>query len=263
MKRRRDEDDDIVEYKLYDIYLEKIDLIKYTPSINGTSREWLKRRQNMLTSSDAATALGLNPFKPSYMLLFEKCGLVSPFTGNDATQYGQLMESRAIDAYCLKTGYKHLDIGLLDIPDSRLLPKIEPAFAYDVFNGTYDFIGGTPDGIVIPRYVGDIKTLCVKMIEVKCPHKKRVKWRKVPPHYMPQIQLNMLLTRISTTDFIQYFPPEGDKPEMLNIIHVNRDDDLIMEYLSQLHTFWEEVKYWRNNDIASHPEYDKIRSDFI
>ena len=53
------------------------------------SEEWLALRGNMLTASDAATAIGKNKYETPCGLLLKKCGLGEKFTGNAATRHGE------------------------------------------------------------------------------------------------------------------------------------------------------------------------------
>jgi predicted phage-related endonuclease len=53
------------------------------------SQEWLALRGNMLTASDAATAIGKNKYETPHGLLLKKCGLGEKFTGNEATRHGE------------------------------------------------------------------------------------------------------------------------------------------------------------------------------
>ena len=45
------------------------------------SEEWLALRGNMLTASDAASAIGVNKYQTPEELLLKKCGLGEKFTG--------------------------------------------------------------------------------------------------------------------------------------------------------------------------------------
>ena len=59
------------------------------------SEEWLALRGNMLTASDAATAIGKNKYETPEGLLLKKCGLGEKFTGNAATRHGEKYEDEA------------------------------------------------------------------------------------------------------------------------------------------------------------------------
>ena len=49
------------------------------------SEEWLALRGNLLTASDAATAIGVNKYEKPEDLLLKKCGIGPRFMGNEAT----------------------------------------------------------------------------------------------------------------------------------------------------------------------------------
>ena len=52
------------------------------------SEEWLALRGNLLTASDAATAIGVNKYETPEELLLKKCGVGPRFMGNEATRHG-------------------------------------------------------------------------------------------------------------------------------------------------------------------------------
>ena len=75
------------------------------------SEEWLKLRGNMLTASDAASAIGDNPYEKPEDLILKKCGY-GTFKGNAATYHGNKYEDVARDIYCEKYGEVAHEIGL-------------------------------------------------------------------------------------------------------------------------------------------------------
>ena len=82
-------------WTLKQLMLEKIRKLierEYAPQ---KSEEWLSLRGNMLTASDAATAIGVNKYDTPEGLLLKKCGLGEKFTGNAATRHGELYEDEA------------------------------------------------------------------------------------------------------------------------------------------------------------------------
>ena len=54
---------------------EKIDKLLKIPQFEQRSPEWFAQRKDKLTSSDAATVLGINPYSKEEELLFKKCGI--------------------------------------------------------------------------------------------------------------------------------------------------------------------------------------------
>ena len=76
------------------------------------SEAWLKLRGNMLTASDAATAIGKNKYETPEGLLLKKCGLGEKFTGNAATRHGEKYEDEARIIYEQRHGEIVHEIGL-------------------------------------------------------------------------------------------------------------------------------------------------------
>ncbi len=99
----------------------------------------------MLTASDAATAIGCNPYETPDKLILKKCGLIK-FDGNAATEHGNKYENVARDLYCAKYGEVAHEIGLHPHP-------------------VYKWLGGSPDGI----------TESGKLLEIKCPMMRAIK----------------------------------------------------------------------------------------
>lgn len=136
------------------------------PQPKQRSEEWYAARYQRLTASDAATALGDNPYESRDQLILKKCGYGPKFMGNEATAHGQKWEDRVSELFCEKTGFKAYDAGLLLHP-------------------TISFLGGSPDGL-LSSTDGEKCAL----LEIKCPLYREIK-DEVPGHYIPQVQLCM------------------------------------------------------------------------
>ena len=117
--------------------MDKIDKLRSIPQHEQRSDAWFKQREGKLTSSDAGTVLGLNPYQRPHEVLFKKCGHdPKPFVGNVATLHGQKYEDEAIDKYCKLTGQDNFDFGLLAHEDVHN-------------NKDYYWLAGSPDGVSI------------------------------------------------------------------------------------------------------------------
>ena len=134
------------------------------------SEEWLRLRGNMLTASDAATALGTNPYEKPTDLILKKCGH-KKFDGNQATVHGNKYEEEARDIYCARYNEVAHEIGLKQHPE-------------------HPWLGGSPDGI----------TESGKLLEIKCPLRREIK-EEVPVYYMPQLQLLMEILNLEPSFF--------------------------------------------------------------
>jgi len=182
------------------------------------SEEWLRLREGMLTASDAATALGVNPYEKPKDLILKKCGY-KKFNGNNATVHGNKYEEEARDIYCLRYGEVAHEIGLRPHP-------------------LYSFLGGSPDGI----------TESGKLLEIKCPLRRDIK-PEVPVYYMPQLQLLMDILNLDECHFIQYKPSDitWPAPAEFVVVHVLRDRKWFEDSLPVFRDFWDKVIWHRAN----------------
>ena len=131
-------------------------------NVDQRTEEWYRRRKGLLTASDVATALEMNPYKRRSALLKEKaCPEERKNSSSVATEHGNKYEDEAIELYEEMTGRKALRFGL---------------FVSEV----YQWLGGSPDGVTTDGV----------LLEVKCPLSRAIK-DEVPPWYMPQLQVLM------------------------------------------------------------------------
>jgi len=207
------------------------------PQYEQRSDMWFKQRENKLTSSDAATVLGINPYQKPHEVLFKKCGHdPKPFVGNVATLHGQKYEDEAIEKYCKLTGQENFNFGLIS--------------HQDVYNNEdYYWLAGSPDGISINKNDPNSKPI---LLEVKCPYKRKIVSGKIPEYYYPQVQLNMFICGLDVADFIEYLPPKT-----MNIVRVYKNSEWLDKNLVILEKFWKEVEYYRINDIKTHEKFKR------
>jgi len=175
------------------------------------SEEWLALRGNMLTASDAATAIGLNPYEKPENLLAKKCGAARPWHGNEATAHGTRLEPIVRDLYDMRRGQKSHEIGLVQ-------------------HTVHKFLGGSPDGI----------TESGRLLEIKCPLSRKIT-PEVPKYYMPQIQLLLEIMDLEVCDFVQY----KASPEEFVVTEVPRDREWFAKYLPIMKAFWDRVIEFR------------------
>ena len=184
------------------------------------SEAWYKLRNTMLTASDAAAAIGENPYEKPLDLIYKKCGLVK-FTGNNATAHGIKYEDEARVKYENEYNEKVHELGLCQ-------------------HKIHDWLGASPDGV----------TESGKLVEIKCPLRRSIT-NDVPRHYMPQLQLSMEVLGLDECDFIQYKPAEYNwpSPEEFVVINVKRDHYWFEKYLPVMDKFWKDVLFYRENGI--------------
>lgn len=105
---------------------------------------WLQQRLRLLTASDAAAVLGLDPYRSAKDVLKRKLGYVKN-RPTAATRWGNALEDEAIAKYEAETGQVVHRYGLCAHPAHPSL------------------LGGSPDGLCA---YGEGNG---KIIEVKCP----------------------------------------------------------------------------------------------
>jgi putative phage-type endonuclease len=176
----------------------------------------------MLTASDIATALGINPYESPDDLIYMMCGFRRKQT-TECTDYGTRLEPEARDKYCELTGESVFEIGLVPHPK-------------------FPWLGGSPDGI----------TDSGKLIEIKCPPKREIT-PTVPKYYIPQVQLLMEILDLEECDFVQYRPASEGRPQVLTISKVLRDREWFAESVPVLERFWNRVIERRKQPLWEGP----------
>ena len=197
------------------------------------SEAWLKLRGNMLTASDAASAIGTNSYQTPDDLLLKKCGLGEKFTGNEATEWGTKMEPVAIEMFEEQSGEKVNELGLIPHPE-------------------HSWLGGSPDGLTDSN--------C--LVEIKCPMRRKIIPGQVALHYQAQIQLCMEIMDVESCFFVQYAPIEISWPNeaVFDVTVVPRDREWFAKYLPVMKAFWDKVLYFREHiDELPKPKEKKKR----
>lgn len=195
--------------------------------IEQRSEGWFEQRMGKITASRFADAIATSKrdgkptaARQTYMrtLVAEiLSGRPKHSVSSQAMTWGTEAEQFAREAYELETG----------------LVVVEAGFTTHY---AYDFIGGSPDGLV-----GNDG-----LIEIKCPHDEQVHigtlLEGMPADHMPQVQGNLMVTGRSWLDFIS-FDPRQSEPYRLYVQRIERDDKYINEtLLPGLLSFWGEVQ---------------------
>ena len=178
--------------------------------------EWFAVRRDLLTASDAASALDIKPY-PSYRgssraeLLLKKVSNAP--VNNMFVAHGQKYEDEARKWACQAMGETAYDVGL-------------------VRHDTLPWLAASPDGV----------TRSGKLVEIKCPLKRAIEPGKVPHHYYPQVQVQMEVCDVDQTIFVQYKPAmlSTDGRSVLDIVVVERDRGWFGAHKDALHAFWQQ-----------------------
>lgn len=194
--------------------------------IEQRSDEWFNIRRGKITSSEIHKIMGkseLSDTAKTYLLerVSEFFGAASVTPGNSATEWGVEWESTAVEYYS--------DLKKNEVTQASFIP----------FN---DYYGGSPDGIVAPDGI----------IEVKCPHnsanhfkhgliKSDEDFKKKKPDYYYQCISNMICANAQWCDFIS-FDPRVDPEYAMFIYRLHRNEDEIKNVLERLKVAVEYMK---------------------
>ena len=185
--------------------------------IQQRTEEWYRIRNNILTASDCASVLGINPYKSRKQLLREKKGDIKPFIGNFITEHGVKYEPIAIQKY-----------------ESLYNDKVHETGLY--IHKDFDWLGASPDGV----------TSSGSLVEVKCPFKRIIE-HCVPDYYYPQIQVQLDVLDVDNCIFIQYKPSTTDHPEILDVLNVPRDQNWMNEHIGYFYEFFQDFHLNNSN----------------
>lgn len=159
-------------------YRAQLARLRAIPTMEQRSPEWYAARQNMLTASDTAQALGRGKFGTRAQLLQkkrdERAGVAAPFKMLPPLKWGIMFEEMAARCYqSVRDGIQIHEFGL--IPDPCGLPY-----------------GASPDGIT------DLGI----MIEIKCPYRRKIDGT-IPEQYQIQMQGQMYVCGLKECDYIE------------------------------------------------------------
>ena len=147
------------------------------------SDEWYKIRENLLTASSLADALGKGHFQTRDGLLVAKTSVQKDTfskASRDIMQWGVKYEPVATMFYEHLNNVKVVEFGLIPHPNLSVF-------------------GASPDGI---NDIDSPSGLVGRMLEIKCPP-KRVFTKEVPKHYWMQMQGQLEVCDLEECDFLQ------------------------------------------------------------
>lgn len=197
---------------------------------------WYEVRKGLMTASDAAGALGIPAFKGQrnvrQSLLEQKVS--GTFTGNHMTRWGQDNEDQVRERAMQAVGEIAWEVGLVVHP-------------------TLTWLGASPDGV----------TNTGRLIEIKCPYKRKPVPYEVPHHYWPQIQVQLECTNLDSCYFVQWQPAHLaiDNEEVFSITVVERDRKWFAENVDALKEFWSDLMQMRKTYVPPPPPTCLISTD--
>jgi len=219
--------------KILKQYIKKLENLSKIPLVEQKTDEWYNMRQNLITASDFAQALGKGKFGTVKQFYQKKCepecadsnvaGMVNPLF-----KWGNMFEFVAISIYTKMFKVKVNEFGLLKHPN-------------------YNFFGASPDGIT------DLGI----MVEIKCPKNRKING-EVPEQYYYQIQGQLDVCDLDECDYFECdFKLSENYEEFLNNYENHKYKGIIIEteegkYIyNSLDINKEELIEWLNNNNNS------------
>ena len=146
---------------------------------------WLNTRGKMITASEVSKVWQT---AASRLELLEK--KLDPPTRSDGSNpipaliWGTRFEPIAKKIYEDTTQCEIIDVGCCQHP-------------------VYDFLGASPDGLIIPKYADADPHRYGRLVEFKCPM-SRVRKDEIPSYYVHQMQMQMECTGIDECEYVEF-----------------------------------------------------------
>ena len=192
-------------------------------STQGMSREqWLAVRRGGIGSSDAASAIGLSPYKSPLELWLEKTGQAGAFLKNDveddtaATYWGTLLEPIVAAHYTKRTGHRVRRV-------NAVLQHPEPTCSWMLANIDREVIGAKE----------------VQILECKTAGLQGARlWKDGVPEYVQlQVMHQLAVTGKQAADVAVLIGGQ-----QLEIHRIERDEGMICNLIELERAFWKKVE---------------------
>jgi putative phage-type endonuclease len=223
--------------------MSKIEQVKFLLETYGQNDQrtdaWHTKRGQMLTASEIYKGLPDATPAQRHELIMSKLvprETTAPGTGPRALIWGTQFEPIA------KEIYKHLQFNHIDIVDTTCVP-----------HPTVNFLGASPDGIIITEDTNDYRY--GKLVEFKCPISRPfTEESPIPPAYFHQMQLQMECTGIDECEYIEmqfkelnYTEFTNCKAEMKSFFAVHKETGKVI-----YGDFKDSIKYvdWKEKHIG-------------
>ena len=173
---------------------EQYKFLESLPQPEQKSIEWFEMRNNFITASAGAQAIGESHYDKPIELLKQKIGLGTPFEENKNVHHGKKFEKIAILIY--ENIYNN------KVGEFGLVPHISKP--------QISFLGASPDGICTCLTLdGCFSNLVGRMLEIKCVTSRKINTSGLedgemcPHYYWVQVQLQLECCDLEECDFWQ------------------------------------------------------------
>lgn len=193
-----------------------------------TRDEWLEERKKGIGGSDAATILGLNPYKSNVDLWEEKTGRkeAEDISDKSYVQYGTVAE-------------EHLrELFKLDFPEYEVSHDENTIIKHP----KYDFLFASLDGQLVNKETGELGILEIKTTNILQSMQKE-KWKdKIPDNYYCQILHYLNVTGYSFVILKAQLKYDYDGDIRLETKHYKVLKEEVEEDIKLLEE--QEIKFW-------------------
>ena len=176
------------------------------------TQQWYDMRNNMITASSSAQAIGESKYDKPDKLILEKLGLGETFKENKYVYHGKKYEKIATMIYEHIYNVKIGEFGLIPHP-------------------TISFLGASPDGIAMCTTLdGTFTPMVGRMLEIKCPLSRTILTQgaedgEICPHYYwTQVQQQLECCDLEECDFWQCNIRETDAEEWKQDVQTNHTE---------------------------------------
>jgi putative phage-type endonuclease len=177
--------------------------------------EWLAVRQSSLGASEAATALGLNPWETRLQLYLRKLGLADPTPETPAMRWGTRLEPLLAEEYSRETGFSFV---------------AEQLFVRDPVRV---FMSATLDRVREDGRILELKT---------CGARGAAEWGEpgsdeVPPRYIAQVMHQLIVTGTEIADLAVLIAGQD-----FRVYSIERDDAVADRIVKANAEMWDRVQ---------------------
>ena len=199
-----------------------------------TREQWLEERKKGIGGSDAATILGLNPYKNNIELWEEKLGIreAKDISDKPYVQYGTNMEPVLRESFKIKH------------------PEYEVRHEeYSIMkHQKYPFLFASLDGTLINKETGEIGILEIKTTNILQSMQKE-KWKdKIPDNYYCQVLHYLNVTGYSFADLFAELNYENNYQVTKTYEILREDVEKDIEYLQG-----KEIEFWNCVETKTRP----------
>lgn len=202
-------------------------------TLDMSKDQWLEHRYNGIGGSEVSSVLGLNPYKSSAELWWEKVLRVNRTEENQAMHWGKALEDVIADRWQYWDG--DAEQMIKNFNEGNIKRKCRRVNAI-LTNPACDWLFANVD-----RYINlDITTLARPgILEIKTVSGWAVdQWKDgIPPYYLIQLQTYLLVTGYNYGEIV--ILRDG---RFMEVIPFSREEQIIDKIIERTKVFWESVE---------------------